>query len=126
MASVDGGFSPKTKPLNWQTVLDLDVTALQSGQLQDDESIESLYYQLVNARVDPSDPQCSTENLLKLFQATQLLIELQHIYNAEDQQKIKEQQQQINRLEGAVNGTLGRSGSPYGVSPSGKNCNQHQ
>jgi hypothetical protein len=64
---------------------------------------------LASAKVQPGDPQATPENLLRLFQITQLVLELQHIYVEEDSAKMVEQEQEIKRLE-AVAQTVSSGG----------------
>lgn len=89
------------------------------GTAENDELLDALYPMLAAARVNlAADPQATAANLVKLFQVTQLVMELQHIYVSEDAAKIVEQQSEIQRLEAvsqaAVGGKRGIAGSSAG------------
>ena len=61
-------------------------------------------------RTDGTDPMATPANILKLFQVSQLVMELQHIYVEEDSIKIQEQETELKRLEQVANDRMGRNG----------------
>ncbi|KAJ3186375.1 hypothetical protein HDU85_007815 [Gaertneriomyces sp. JEL0708] len=92
--------------LDWGRILKVDLELLaQKDESEIDEELEALYDVLVDTRVRLDDPRATAENLIHLFQVTQLVMENKHQILEETEQEVQllearvtEQQSELDRV----------------------------
>ncbi|KAI9004263.1 hypothetical protein BC832DRAFT_592949 [Gaertneriomyces semiglobifer] len=92
--------------LDWGRILKVDLELLaQKDENEIDEELEALYDVLVDTRVRLDDPRATAENLIHLFQVTQLVMENKHQILEETEQEVQllearvtEQQSELDRV----------------------------
>ncbi|KAJ3369982.1 hypothetical protein GGF31_004832 [Allomyces arbusculus] len=108
MISGSNMFAIKGEAVDWDRVLTLDPAQIQAAA--DDVTLEDLYPDLVTWRVSLDDPRATPENLVRLFQLTQLAMELKNLF-------LEDAEKQSAQLQAQALLTRGTSKSVLRLSP---------
>ncbi|KNE64247.1 hypothetical protein AMAG_09284 [Allomyces macrogynus ATCC 38327] len=108
MISGSNMFSIKGEAVDWDRVLALDPAQIQASA--DDVTLEDLYPDLITWRVSLDDPRATPENLVRLFQLTQLAMELKNLF-------LEDAEKQSAQLQAQALLTRGTSKSVLRLSP---------
>ncbi|KAJ3039732.1 hypothetical protein HDV00_011964 [Rhizophlyctis rosea] len=98
-----GSFLPKTSPIDWDRILEINVDDVLQDSGNADEQLEELYPALATAQVRLDDPRATPANLLHLFRLTQAAMELKNMYLEEAEEQIQDLDTTLRNTESELN-----------------------
>ncbi|KAL7749250.1 hypothetical protein RI367_005402 [Sorochytrium milnesiophthora] len=87
-------FTLRSERVAWQRLLALDPVELATDP--DETLLEDLYLHIVTAKVELDDPQATQENLVRLFELTQVCLESRNIFLDDAEKEIRVLEQTID------------------------------